>query len=150
MKIAGVDFPEPLLNALRDGRLVVFAGAGVSMGPPAGLPDFKGLARRVAQVTPLTVNAFEREDAFLGRLNDHGTDVHRRAAQILQDEDPKPTAMHRNLLRFYTDSENVRIVLTNFDLLFEEAAYDIFDSTPAVFEAPTLPQGRSFRTIGAS
>ncbi len=147
MKIAGVDFPEPLLNALRDGRLVVFAGAGVSMGPPAGLPDFKGLARRVAQGTPLTVNAFEREDAFLGRLNDHGTDVHRRAAQILQDEDPKPTAMHRNLLRFYTDSENVRIVLTNFDLLFEEAAYDIFDSTPAVFEAPTLPPGRSFRGL---
>ena len=39
MKIAGVDFPEPLLAALRDGRLVVFAGAGVSMGLPAGLPD---------------------------------------------------------------------------------------------------------------
>ena len=31
MRIGGVDFPEPLLNALRDGRLVVFAG--VSMGP---------------------------------------------------------------------------------------------------------------------
>ncbi len=31
MRIGSVDFPEPLLNALRDGRLVVFAG--VSMGP---------------------------------------------------------------------------------------------------------------------
>ena len=44
MKIGGVDFPEPLLNALRDGKLVVFAGAGVSMGPPAGLPSFRELA----------------------------------------------------------------------------------------------------------
>lgn len=147
MKIAGVDFPEPLLNALRDGRLVVFAGAGVSMGPPAGLPDFKGLARSVAQGTTLTIGAFEREDEFLGRLNDSGTDVHRRAAQILQADDPEPTAMHFNLLRFYTDAENVRIVVTNFDLLFEEAAGDIFSSSPTVFEAPTLPPGRSFRGL---
>ena len=147
MKIAGVEFPERLLNALRDGGLVVFAGAGVSMGPPAGLPDFKGLASGVARGTPLSIGKSEREDEFLGRLNDHGTDVHRRAAQILQARDPEPTAMHRNLLRFYTDAENVRIVVTNFDLLFEKSAGDIFNSDPAVFEAPTLPPGGSFRGL---
>ena len=147
MKIAGVEFPERLLNALRDGRLVVFAGAGVSMGPPAGLPDFKGLARHVARGTALTIGEFEREDEFLGRLNDRGTDVHRRAARILQEDDPEPTVMHRNLLRFYTDAENVRIVVTNFDLLFENAAGDVFNSSPAVFEAPTLPPGRSFKGL---
>ena len=32
MNIKGVDFPPALLNALRDGQLAVFAGAGVSMG----------------------------------------------------------------------------------------------------------------------
>ena len=147
MKIAGVEFPDRLLNALRDGRLVVFAGAGVSMGPPAGLPDFKGLARRVALGTTLTIREFEREDEFLGRLNDHGTDVHRRAAQILQTDDPEPTAMHCNLLRFYASAEEVRIVVTNFDLLFEKAAGEIFNSAPAVFEAPTLPPGRSFKGL---
>ena len=47
MKIGGVDFPEPVLNALRDGRLVVFAGAGVSMGPPARLPSLCKLAERL-------------------------------------------------------------------------------------------------------
>ena len=31
MRIGGVDFPEPLLNALRDRRLVVYAGVGVSI-----------------------------------------------------------------------------------------------------------------------
>jgi len=147
VKIAGVEFPERLLNALRDGRLVVFAGAGVSMGQPAGLPDFKGLASRVARGTTLTIGEVEREDEFLGRLNDHGTDVHRRAAHILQADDPEPTAMHRNLLRFYADPENVRMVVTNFDLLFEKAAGDIFNSPPAVFEAPTLPPGRSFKGL---
>ena len=147
MKIAGVEFPERLLKALRDGRLVVFAGAGVSMGQPAGLPDFKGLASRVARGTALTIGEFEREDEFLGRLNDRGTDVHRRAAQILQADDPEPTEIHSNLLRFYAHAENVRIVVTNFDLLFEKAAGDIFNSTPAVFEAPTLPPGRSFKGL---
>ena len=33
MRIVGVGLPEPLLNALRQGRLVVFGGVGVSMGP---------------------------------------------------------------------------------------------------------------------
>ena len=44
MKIGGVDFPESLLNALRDGRLVVFAGAGVSMGETARLLSLCKLA----------------------------------------------------------------------------------------------------------
>ena len=47
MRMAGTEYPEPLLDALRDGRLVIFAGAGVSMGPPANLPGFRELARQV-------------------------------------------------------------------------------------------------------
>ena len=44
MIIGGADFPELLLNALRDGLLVVFARAGVSMGPPTNLLGFPDLA----------------------------------------------------------------------------------------------------------
>ena len=40
MKIKGVDFPEELLNALRDGRLVVFAGAGVVHGAAGWAAQF--------------------------------------------------------------------------------------------------------------
>ena len=47
MNIKGVDFPPALLDALRDGRLVVFAGAGVSMGAPARLPSLCKLAERL-------------------------------------------------------------------------------------------------------
>ena len=51
MRISGIDFPKSLLDALRDGNLVVFAGAGVSMGEPSGLPDFSKLAMTVAAGT---------------------------------------------------------------------------------------------------
>ena len=147
MKIAGVDFPEPLLDALHGGRLVVFAGAGVSMGPPAGLPDFPELARQVAEGTGQTKSESETEDQFLGRLKSAGADVHQRAAQILQQNNPQPAELHRSLLSLYPKSEDVRIVTTNFDLLFEQAAGDVFDAAPRVFDAPTLPQGRRAQGI---
>ncbi len=43
-----VDLPDALVAAQRDGRLIIFAGAGVSMGEPSNVPDFDGLADRVA------------------------------------------------------------------------------------------------------
>ncbi|MEO5820503.1 MAG: hypothetical protein ABIT71_08340, partial [Vicinamibacteraceae bacterium] len=33
--VSGVDLPKDLVDAQRAGRLVIFAGAGVSMGPPS-------------------------------------------------------------------------------------------------------------------
>ncbi len=49
MRFGKVNFPEPLLNAQKNGTLVVFAGAGVSMGPPANYPNFTQLADKVAR-----------------------------------------------------------------------------------------------------
>lgn len=43
-----VDLPQALVAAQREGRLVIFAGAGVSMGPPANLPSLKDLAVQIA------------------------------------------------------------------------------------------------------
>jgi hypothetical protein len=147
MKIAGVDFPEPLLNALRDGRLVIFAGAGVSMGPPANLPDFGRLAERVAEGTGLSIEDGETEDRFLGRLQDRGTDIHRIAANILQLGGPQPTDLHSSLVRLYGVPEDLRIVTTNFDPLFERIAAVLFHPEPKVFQGPALPLGNRFRGI---
>ena len=147
MIIAGVDFPEPLLNALRDGRLVVFAGAGVSMGPPAGLPDFRRLAELVAEGTGQSIGNAETEDQFLARLKDRGTDVHQRAADILQRDNPEPTKLHLNLLRLFGEPKDVRAVTTNFDDLFERVALDQFDREPNIFQSPNLPLGNRFRGI---
>ena len=147
MRISGVDFPEPLLNALRGGRLVIFAGAGVSMGPPANLPNFRRLADQVAMGTGQSIGSDETEDRFLGRLEDRGTDVHQRAADILQRGSSEPTQLHLNLVRFYGAPEDARIVTTNFEDLFAQAAIVHFASLPAVYQAPTLPPGNRFRGL---
>ena len=147
MKIAEIDFPSPLLSALRDGKLVIFAGAGVSMGEPACLPSFKTLAEKIAQETNERLQDGE-EDRFLGRLHNDGVKVHELAVRVLSHNSPKPTDLHRDLLRLYQkNDEQVRVITTNFDLLFEEAAQDVFSAVPKVFRAPALPLGRDFNGI---
>ena len=147
MKISGIDFPKPLLDALRDGNLVVFAGAGVSMGEPAGLPDFRSLAMTVAEGTGEVLAKGEPEDGFLGRLQDKGVDVHKIAAQELLKDDPQPTSLHQDLLSLYSKPESVRLVTTNFDMLFERGAETALESEPVIFRAPALPLGTKFNGI---
>ena len=151
MKFAGIQFPDPLLAALRDNRLVIFAGSGVSKGTPACLPDFKTLATSIASGTGQTLQPPEPEDVFLGKLADRGVQVHALAARNLQEnccgDPPRPTDLHRDLLRLYREPGSVRVVTTNFDLLFHAAAQKLFDAVPDMFKAPALPLGRSFRGI---
>ena len=50
IKIASVYFPKDLYNSFKKNNVVVFAGAGVSMGEPSGLPSFSKLADDIAEV----------------------------------------------------------------------------------------------------
>lgn len=147
MKIANIEFPEPFISALRDGELVVFAGAGVSMGEPAKLPDFTNLVKKIAEATGESYDENEPPERFLGNLERRGVKVHERAAEVLLRHGLEPTSLHRNLLKLYKESSRVRIVTTNFDALFEQAAKSAFDSTPEVYRAPALPLGRNFEGI---
>ena len=147
MKIAGIDFPGALLNALRDGELVVFAGAGVSMGEPACLPSFKNLADMIAVGTGQALQDGDPIDHFLGRLQHEGVKVRERAAEVLSRNGLEPTELHRNLLKLYSGVEQIRVVTTNFDLLFEQAADNLFGNVPEVSRAPALPLGHRFKGI---
>ena len=147
MKIAEIDFPSSLLSALRDGELVIFAGAGVSIGEPANLPNFKTLATKIAEGHAEKLEKDETEDRFLGRLQREGVKVHEQAARVIPWDDAEPTNLHKNLLRLYKKNENIRIVTTNFDLLFEKAAKELLNTVPEVFRAPALPLGRKFNGI---
>ena len=147
MRISGVDFPVELVNSLRDGTLVVFAGAGVSMGEPSRLPDFSGLAWEIAQVTGITQFPDEPVDRFLGRLLDEGVSVHELSVGRLSGDGIEPTALHRDLFRLFAGGTPPRVVTTNFDLLFERAAEEVFEGTCDVYRAPALPLGRRFEGI---
>lgn len=138
------------MDALRDNKLVVFAGAGISMGEPACLPDFKRLAREIASGTGAEPQEGETEDRFLGRLRQqNGTDVHTLAAEALSRDCLKPNDLHYSLLRLFARDQSVRLVTTNFDELFERVAdtEDLFDAKPEVFRAPALPLGHDFNGI---
>nr|HDM59228.1 hypothetical protein [Bacillota bacterium] len=88
MLIKHIELPEELITAQKEGRLVIFAGAGVSMEPPANFPSFKKLAEEIAQ--RVGVKLEEPLDRFLGKLKRQGTDVHQIVKEILFDPESKP------------------------------------------------------------
>ncbi|MBN1516715.1 DUF4020 domain-containing protein [Candidatus Sumerlaeota bacterium] len=144
-KLGAIDFKNSILDALRDDRLIVFAGAGVSMGPPSSLASFWKLTCDIAQGTGLTPS--EPLDRFLGQLHYRNVAVHERAAQLLSPAGSAPNALHHDLLRLFRTADHVKLVTTNFDLHFETAANTLFGTIPDVYRAPALPLGYDFSGI---
>ncbi|MGN8081555.1 DUF4020 domain-containing protein [Variovorax sp. 22077] len=144
-KLGSIDFDERILDALRDNNLVIFAGAGVSMGPPSNLASFWRLAEQIAEGTGLEVE--QPLDRFLGRLQHKQVHVHMRAADRLSPPGSAPNALHRNLLRLFGTGEKVRLVTTNFDQHFTTAYVEQFGKQPTIYSAPALPLGHSFAGI---
>ncbi len=144
-KLGAIDFDDCILDALRDDRLIVFAGAGVSMGPPSNLASFWELTSDIAQGTGLAPS--EPLDRFLGQLHHSNVAVHERAAQLLSPAGSAPNALHHDLLRLFRTADRVRLVTTNFDLHFETAGNTLFGAVPDVYRAPALPLGDDFSGI---
>jgi hypothetical protein len=146
MRIASVDFPLELLAARRSGRLVVFAGAGVSMPAPSCLPDFKSLAEEIAaKYPPLAPAPSETPDRHLSRLDHAGFSVHQEASRIIGNPSSHPNQLHHLLAELFLQREHLRIVTTNFDRHFEKPISDRWSSSPPdVYAAPALPVGSRF------
>ena len=64
--------PRALIEAHRNGSLVIFVGAGASRAAPSGLPDFRRLAADVAADVSVDVtdDQLEQPDVLLGDLED--------------------------------------------------------------------------------
>ncbi|PYV52524.1 MAG: hypothetical protein DMG92_00750 [Acidobacteria bacterium] len=148
MRINGVDLPARLLEAQRDGSLVVFAGAGVSMPAPSSLPNFGDLAEQVGGGV-LARQEGELVDRFLGRLKDRNVDVHERVRRILSIPGSQPNPLHTDLLKLFDSVSTVRLVTTNFDEHFTSASRSVFSGTPGleIYSAPALPLGGAFLGI---
>ena len=92
----------------------------------------------------------ETLDKFLGRLQQRDKkDVHARAAALLSREGLEFNKLHLDILRIFAKDQKVRLVTTNFDELFEQAAVTegLFDLGPEVYRAPALPLGHDFSGI---
>ncbi len=144
-RLGTIEFDDRILDALRDDKLVVFAGAGVSMGSPSNLSSFWKLTCDIAQGSGHKPS--EPLDRFLGQLQHRGVAVHERAAQLLSPADSAPNTLHNDLLQLFRSADSVRLVTTNFDLHFEKAARDLFGASPDVYRAPALPLGYDFTGI---
>lgn len=144
-RLGNLDFDDRILDAIKDSTLVVFAGAGVSMGPPSNLDNFWNLAEKIARNTGLTPDL--PLDRFLGVLQHRGIAVHQRAVELLSPEGSAPNDLHRDLIRLFGAADRIKLVTTNFDLHFETAAQEVYGGSPVVYRAPALPLGYSFHGI---
>ncbi len=145
LRLGSLDFDDRILDAIKSGKLVVFAGAGVSMGAPSNLDNFWKLAEKIARNTGLTPEL--PLDRFLGVLHHRGVAVHQRAVELLSPEGSSPNDLHRDLIRLFGSADRIKLVTTNFDLHFETAAQEIYGASPEAYRAPALPLGYDFHGI---
>ena len=146
MLIKGVEFPEQLILDQNEGKLVIFAGAGVSLVKPSSLPDFVTLTEQIVS-RKLKNNEMDKLDRVLGISKNAGVNVHRAAKEFIDLEGSQPTALHISLLNLFPDLSTVRVVTTNFDLHFTSAAKKLFGESPEEYYAPALPLGNDFKGI---
>lgn len=144
MQIGSLDLPEEVLTALEEGRLVIFAGAGVSIPPPASLPSFRRLVEDLVGRS-LSLDEAGQMDRVLGRTKEAGVPVHQLAAKLLGQSKSHFNSLHENLVALFGSASKVRIVTTNFDPHFEGAIVAQYGPVSVeTYNAPALPVGSSF------
>ena len=147
INIGGIDYPDELVRALLDRRLVVFAGAGVSMPCPSHLPNFNQLVGEIECRTGRAKHGVETHDQYLGRSEiEHGVLIHEVVAKILKRKPPRHNSIHTDLLRSFGSPDKVRLITTNFDRLFESSAKTLGWDVSS-YTAPNLPQSSEFQGI---
>ncbi|KRC46426.1 MULTISPECIES: DUF4020 domain-containing protein [unclassified Nocardioides] len=148
MRFQRVEIPDDLVTAARDGRMVIFVGAGASLDPPSRLPDFSQLVIDIGtQVgsAPTTLQ-LARPDVFLGDLTDLEVEVHSLVAKAIDLPGSEPNRLHHAIMRLAAVHQPVRVVTTNYDRHLETAAR-IGSLEVEIFRSPALPLGDDFAGI---
>jgi hypothetical protein len=144
----GPDIPDSLLQAHEEGRVVFFCGAGISR--PAGLPDFGGLVQRLFKQAGEPADKPESDligqsqfDRAIGhyerRIQGGRTTTRRGLPSILTADLTKQRALttHFALLTLGRSRDGgLKLVTTNFDTLFEDAASRYRLPAPIVYHDP--------------
>lgn len=141
-----VDIPNDLLAAARDGRLVLFVGAGVSINQPSNLPLYDGLARIIAQNLGEEYDGSLSPDRFLGQLMQTHPLVKEQVRAITSSTQSLPNANHRALARL-ASAAGAPVVTTNYDPHIETAAAEAALKFGETYFGPALPLGREFQGL---
>lgn len=142
-----VVLPDEVADALEEGNLVFFVGAGASKSAPANLPDFAQLLDGVAQranVDPLDHS--KPFDETFGDLERQKINVNSMAADLTNVSGSSPNQVHKAIARLAAESKSPKIVTTNFDVLLNEALKEKLSDFSEWF-APALPLGDNFEGI---
>ncbi|MFH2056524.1 MAG: SIR2 family protein, partial [bacterium] len=145
MLLGNVDIPDELLDAQGSGKLVIFAGAGVSMREPSNLPSFKQLAFDAAKEFGLPYAKKHDPDKILGRLEDNHPEVREVREYVrrrFSSPNSQPNRLHQLLAQLALITGAARIVTTNFDAHLSTALGK--HSGLAEYVAPALPRGDNF------
>ena len=119
MIIKNIEYPELLVEAIKNDKLVIFCGAGISMSEPTNLPSFNELSDKIAELTNQEKRNDESDEQYLGRVGNLGHDVHSKVCDILNATQTQPNTNHETLIDFF--KKDIRIVTTNYDIMLESA-----------------------------
>ena len=146
MFIDEINFPNEVIETIRNNNLVVFAGAGASVDAPTSLPNFVDLTKKIAEGTGEILEDNDNCEVFLGYLKSKDIDVNRQAAELLSNKRLKYNQMHEAIINLFVDSSSIRIVTTNYDQMFEKVLESRNLHIP-VYNAPALPLGNDVEGI---
>ena len=140
-----IDIQPKLVDAQQRNKLVIFGGAGVSVAPPASAPSLDDIVKDICEIHPVgykppldkngsVVNilvALGQVDRLLpGRFRQY---LNSRYANLSDCND-----LHKQLVRLFPLSQDLRIITTNYEGLFTVAALEIRGQLPSTYSYPNL------------
>ncbi|UOO93437.1 SIR2 family protein [Vitreoscilla stercoraria] len=168
LRFGELNIPIAIIEALQQDRLVVFVGAGVSMGAPTNLMNFEDLTQLIItghkaqspsslsnQIQHLNIDAdlkkqlidatwkaqYRAPEERLGEAQDSGKiDIKAQCLHHLKDSDLEPNHLHHQIIRLFAHNP-VRIITTNFERMLQKAAQLQNKTIKTTSIAPNLPQG---------
>ena len=143
----GPEFPTELLDSLLAGEVVFLCGAGVSAPQ---LPDFGKLVRQTYKRLRIDLEGSEKKafdegryEEVLGALDRRLADpfaVEATVSDLLAVPESPELEQHKTVLRLSRGLDNqVAVVTTNFDTLFERAVRTTSDAETESFAGQALP-----------
>lgn len=144
--INDIEFPDQIINSIENNNLVIFAGAGVSMGEPTNLPDFNKLTINIARGSGKIFNSSnDTPERFLGELEKQDVPVQKLASNQLDEHNLQPNQYHKSLVELFPKND-IKIVTTNYDLMLEETCENLNIDTK-IYTNPAFPRGGNFSGI---